>query len=261
MSEMMNRALETTLILREAWREMTSKFPEAKIEEGGAVATTFANLPLFFFNMNLTVEPVGTLGEFDQSLELSLARAAGAPFGWFHALCHELTVHGWEETAAARGLMPIMQLTGMSTEKLSEPKRALPELDFRAVNDARTYEDIATVNGLAYEMPAETFGCIVNDLLWKGTIFGTVGYVDDQAMTAAAAFPVNGTIYLALVATKPGNRGKGFAEAAIRHVAKQCADATGLSRLTLHGTAAGRPLYEQMGFGVDGEFSLLMAHP
>jgi len=85
--------------------------------------------------------------------------------------------------------------------------------------------------------------------------------VEDKPVTAAAAFPVDGTIYLALLATMPGNRGKGYAEAAIRHVAKQCAEATGWTRLTLHGTDAGRPLYQQMGFETDGSFSVLMAHP
>jgi len=161
----MNRGVETTMILRDAWKEMTCKFPDAKLDLEGTVSTTFANLPMFFFNINLAVEPVKTLGEFDQSLALSFSRAEGAPYGWFHAICHELTVEGWEETAAARGLMPIMKLTGMSADQLNEPKRELPSLDFRAVSEARTFEDIATVDGLAYEMPSEMSSCIANDLL------------------------------------------------------------------------------------------------
>ena len=56
--------------------------------------------------------------------------------------------------------------------------------------------------------------------------------------------------YVALVATHPKAQRKGYAEAAMRDVLERSL-AAGLDRRTyLHATAAGRPVYERMGYKV-----------
>jgi len=60
--------------------------------------------------------------------------------------------------------------------------------------------------------------------------------------------PVAGTIYVAFVATLPEAHGKGYAEAVMRHAIEQGRRAMGFTRMTLHASDMGRPVYLAMGF-------------
>ena len=93
--------------------------------------------------------------------------------------------------------------------------------------------------------------------LWHADSFGYVGYADGKAVTAAAAFPVRGTMYIALVATVPESHGKGYAEAVMRHTIEQARGAMGPSRMTLHASDMGRPVYQAMGFEAGARVMLL----
>ena len=64
----------------------------------------------------------------------------------------------------------------------------------------------------------------------------------------AAAFPVNGTVYIALVATLPEEQGKGYAETVMRQAVAQGQEAMGTKRTTLHASDMGLPVYRRMGY-------------
>jgi GNAT superfamily N-acetyltransferase len=93
--------------------------------------------------------------------------------------------------------------------------------------------------------------------LWHKDSFGYVGYAGEKAVTCAAAFPVLGTMYIALVATLPESHGKGYAEAVMRHAIEQAGRAMGSMRMTLHASDVGRPVYRAMGFEPGGRVMLL----
>jgi len=75
-----------------------------------------------------------------------------------------------------------------------------------------------------------------------------VGYEGDRAVTAAAAIVNEGCLFLALVATRPEARGKGYAEAVVRQALQAGHEATGLARTILHATDAGFPVYKRVGY-------------
>lgn len=64
-------------------------------------------------------------------------------------------------------------------------------------------------------------------------------------------------MYIALVATEPGEHGKGYAEAVMRHAIKQGEAGMGKRRLVLHASDMGRPLYQSRGFGAGCKIPLL----
>jgi len=64
-------------------------------------------------------------------------------------------------------------------------------------------------------------------------------------------------MYIALVATLPGHRARGYAEASMRHTIQQASVIMGNVPLTLHASDCGRPLYAVMGFMPCATFSLL----
>ena len=69
--------------------------------------------------------------------------------------------------------------------------------------------------------------------------------------------PVEGTVYIALVATMPDSHGKGYGEAVMRQAISAGQQAMGVTRTTLHATDMGRPVYEAMGYVPSARFAVL----
>jgi ribosomal protein S18 acetylase RimI-like enzyme len=117
--------------------------------------------------------------------------------------------------------------------------------------------DLAELNAQAYHMPAEAFECIANMRLWHPDSYAYVGYLDGKPVSCAAALPVAGTVYIALVATLPEAQGKGYAETVMRQAVTQGQQAMGTKRTTLHASEMGFPVYRAMGYSTGPRLVLL----
>jgi GNAT superfamily N-acetyltransferase len=115
---------------------------------------------------------------------------------------------------------------------------------------------VGVVNAAAYGMPPEFLaltGAIPN---WSGQAYGIVGYDGNTAVTRTLSFVTGEMIYIAMVATLPGLHGRGYAEAAMRRAIAEAQAAGGSRRIWLHATAAGRPVYNAMGFADGAELAI-----
>ena len=74
------------------------------------------------------------------------------------------------------------------------------------------------------------------------------GYLDGMPVTTAASVASDGVIGLYNIATAPGYRGRGYAEAITRHAIDAAFRETGLREVALQSTMQGLHLYERMGF-------------
>ena len=72
------------------------------------------------------------------------------------------------------------------------------------------------------------------------------GQADGRAVTAAA-FPVEGTVHVALVATQHEAHGKEYAEALMQRAMEQGLQGMGPRRVTSRATDMGQPLLRAMG--------------
>ncbi len=250
---------ESTHLMIDAWKFMVGRLPGSTIEHSSGLASTFAHVPLVFFNVSLPDRPTPTTAEFEALLALSKARAASCAHGTLLCVCDAWAPENWRDQASTHGLSPLMDLTGMSAPSLLPPTRPLPALDIRRVADLPTATQLANINALAYGMPTELFSCMWNLHLWTEDNFGYVAYVEGQAVSTATVFLVSGILYIALVATLPGHQGKGYAEAVLRHAAEQAAAFHGPHRLVLHASDMGRPVYQRMGFSGDSKIVILSA--
>lgn len=240
-----------------AWHVMASHFPHAILGQANGLATCVANIPLFFFNAFFYDQPIESIEQFDQVLQDINAEGARLEHGWLSAVCHELTVEDWQSRLAPNSLISMMDLTGMTTPALKPPTRELPELEWRAIHSEKEAADCALINAISYHMPPEGFDSLANMYLWTGSSYGLVGYLNGQPITTAAAFPVGNTIYIALVATHPDHRGKGYAEACIRKVVEAARPIMASESIDLHASEAGRPLYQTMGFEPVARFTIV----
>ena len=250
---------ESVRVFVDAWKLMVARFPAGAITHAAGVSTALGNVALPFFNVSMHDGPLADTAALRRALALGVARASVCPHPWMIGLCEDWSPSGWETVATEFGLAPAMSLTGMATDCLLPPRRALPDLEIRRVADTTTTRDLATVNMHAYGMPAALFECMNGMHLWNADGFGCVGYEDRRPVSAAAAFPVAGTVYVAFVATMPDAQGKGYAEAAMRHAIAEGRQAMGFTRTTLHATEMGAPLYRNMGFAANARFRLLAA--
>lgn len=240
-----------------AWRLMVSRLPNPRIISKNGLSSTFANIPLAFFNLSFYENPIPTLNELATVLAQAKADAADCPHHWMHMLSDDNAPAGWQDALAHSGFAAVMPLTGMECDALLPPARPLPPLDWRPVTNPHGATDIAHLNALAYGMPTDLFDPLCNMHLWQPDSLALVGFLDGQPVTASAALPVDGTVYIALVATHPEHRSKGYAEACMRQLIGTATTHMQLSRLTLHASAAGLPVYQRMGFVPTGNFTLL----
>ena len=250
---------ENVRVFIEAWKLMVGRLPSATIEQTGGVATIFGHVPLPFFNVSLIDRPVANGSDLRSLLAVVKERAGTCQHGTLLGLCDAWLPADWERVAGEEGFALALNTTWMVAEGLLPPRRPAPALEFRRVLDETTARDLAMINGQAYGMPPELFECICNLHLWHEDSFGYVGYSGGRAVSAAAAFPVEGTVYIALVATLPEEHGKGYAEAVMRHAIEQGRRAIGVTRLTLHASDMGQPVYRAMGFEAGTKVMILGA--
>lgn len=231
--------------------------PDSFVVEEDGLATVFGNVPLFFLNLSVYDSPIESLGQFEGMLNLAKRRAGRSQHAWLQAVSSDITAPGWESVAEAHGFSPVMKLRGMAAEALTPPERELPKLEIKPIACEQTYRDIAKLNADAYGVPFELFECMANGHLWQPDSYGCVTYLDGEPVSTTAAFPVDGTIYIALVASSPAHQGKGYAEVAFRNAVEGATKLMGPQRITLHATEAGERLYSRIGFKPYGEFTLL----
>ncbi len=148
-------------------------------------------------------------------------------------------------------------MTGMAAEGILPPIRPLPELRYRRVEDSHSAELMAWLNILAYGMPLE-WGpdWEARTGMAETGAFGFIGYRDEQPITCALTIPLDGRLYVGMVATHPDHRGRGYAEAVMRRSLEVAAQETGLNRTILHATDMGHRVYLRMGYHDTVHFTL-----
>lgn len=249
--------LETARVFIEAWKLLVGRLPAASLQHADGVASCYGHVPLMFFNLWIADGPVATPDELRAILKTAAGRPCEHPTGG--VLREDWLPTGWEEVLQERGLAPAMAMTGMETDQLLPPRRSLANLEIRRVADEGTARDLAMLNAHAYGMPTELFECIANLRLWHADSYGFVGYAEGQPVSTASVFPVEGSVYVALVATAPGAQGRGYAEAVMRHAVAEGQQAMGTARTTLHATDIGQPLYRAMGYAAGPRLMLISA--
>jgi len=150
---------------------------------------------------------------------------------------------------ARYGYVPAMTMTGMAADGLAAPTRPLPELEYRTVSNPAARRVVFDLNALAYDVPLD-WGRDFDDRtdIWCHGAVGIIGYLDDRPAACSVTVPIDGRLYVGLVATAREFRRQGCAEAVMRRSLQDAGRKTGLSRTVLHASPMGRPLYLQMGY-------------
>lgn len=248
-----SEVLESNRLFIQAWELWASRSRAGEISRLPGLAAPWWNVTWPMCNLTFFSEPVRDEAELDSRTQAALEHARERGLGWLLFVCEDLLPENRTSSAqdafARHGLALIATVTGMSAGRLLPPRRPLPDLEFRRVEDPETRRAFGEINALAYGIPADWAREALDvEALWGEGTFGFVGYLDGEAVTTAKTIAMDGVLYMALVATRPEHQKRGYAEAAMRHSLAKAQEATGLERTVLHASPEGFPLYQEMGY-------------
>ncbi|MGW2889246.1 GNAT family N-acetyltransferase [Streptomyces griseoruber] len=240
--------------LATVWRAMVlDRDAEADVRDLPGIAVRWADCRFAFWNC-LTLTEVGADAALTRrrlAEAADIMRAKRHPgFLWvFEDLLGTGARAGLTEAAERAGLAYAFPGTGMAGDLLRLPEPAHPDLTFVRVSTDEHLRAYADLNSRAYGFPlADGRDGLAGSTLWKRGVHAWLGLREEIPVTCAATVEADGRLFVVLVATDPRWERRGYGEAVTRKALYEGARATGLTRATLHATAAGAPVYPRIGF-------------
>ncbi|WP_049579329.1 GNAT family N-acetyltransferase [Streptomyces sp. SBT349] len=237
-----------------AWRAMVlDRDADADVRDLPGIAVRWADSRFAFWNA-LTLTDVGADAKL---LRQRLTRTADIMrtkkypgFLWlFEDLLDDGARSALEETAKQAGLQYAFPGTGMAGDLLPIPDPVHPDLTFVRVTTDEQLQAYADINSRGYGFPVEDGrDGLVGSALWKKEVHAYLAMRGDLPVACAGTIAADGRLFVVLVATEPEWQRRGYGEAVTRKALYEGSRATGLTRATLHATAAGAPVYPRIGF-------------
>ena len=264
MTKILEDKVETSVRqIREAWRLMSRDAPGRREAFVDGIDYIFTGLPIPFFNVAVLTEPSISASALKSSADAARAWAGetGEAPPWFLIVTHEALEPGVDASAILGecGLAAALPLTGMLADRIPAVD-GVPEglrLD-TTITDADCAA-VLDINSAAYEMDLGSSKPVLGRQAFWNDHVAALGRVDGgTAVSSAAVMMVDGYRYVALVATDPGHRRRGYAEAVMRHALQSAAATYGEVPSVLHATDAGRPIYARMGYDTISTHTLFM---
>ncbi len=236
------------------WRAMVlDRDPEADVRDLPGIAVRWADCRFAFWNC-LTLTELGTDAELlerrlHQAAEIMRSKERPGFLWLFEDLLDNGARDALEAAAERAGLEHAFPGTGMAGDLLPVPEPSHPDLTFVRVTTDEQLRAFADLNSLAYGFPLEDGrDGLVGSTLWKDGVHAYLGMRGDVPVTCAGTVAADGRLFVVLVATHPEWERRGYGEAVTRKALYEGGRATGLTRATLHATAAGAPVYPRIGF-------------
>lgn len=247
-------SVESMEQLTAVWRSMVlDRDATADVRDLPGIAVRWADCRFAFWNC-VTFTEVGAdtaLVERRLAEAADIMRAKTRPgFLWvFEDLLDAQARTALAAAAERAGLVYAFPGTGMAGDLLPVPDPAHPDLTFVRVRTDEQVRAYADLNSRAYGFPPEDGrDGLAGSTLWKEEVHAYLGLRDGVPVTCAATVEAEGRLFVILVATDPRWERRGYGEAVTRKALHEGARATGLTRATLHATAAGAPVYPRIGF-------------
>ena len=235
-----------------AWNSFASVCLKGEVLEANELVITWSGTDNFFINAVFLTKPVRDEAELETKIKVACDYAKKRNQPWWMVVAEdsvpEFLNPQLDEVFAGQGLVPLLRMAGMATEQLL-PTTHSSKLNCVSVNNLEMRRAVADINAISSNLPPAPFREILElDRFWQQTVFGTLGFVENQPVSTAITFLINDEFYLGLVATLPDYRNQGYAKAVIRHSLEQAAQRYGKKRTALHATPAGFPVYQRMGY-------------
>jgi ribosomal protein S18 acetylase RimI-like enzyme len=244
---------ESHVQLRAAWSHFARSSSTGELIDTPEVLIAAGNVTWPMMNVSFLPAPAATAADLERAVATAARYWEPRHRGWMFFLGEDEVAPGVRtripEILGAHGLSLLTMMTGMVAERLLPPTRALPSLEIRRVTDEEGRRHVAELNAISYDTPLPLgHEALASPALFQGNCRGYVGHAEGQAVSVALILRQDDVAYVALVATLPEHRRRGYAEAVVRHGLAEARREWGLERTVLHATEAGYPLYQRMGY-------------
>ncbi|MEU5540331.1 GNAT family N-acetyltransferase [Streptomyces sp. NPDC020362] len=247
-------SIESMEQLAVVWRAMVlDRDANADVRELPGIAVRWADCRFPFWNC-ITLTEVDTdaavLGQrLSQAADIMRSKKYPGLLWLFEDLLGDEARAGVRTAAEKAGLGYAFPGVGMAGDLLPVPEPSHPDLTFVRATTDEQLQAYADLNSRAYGLPLEDGrDGLLGSTLWKNEVHAYLGVRDGVPVTCAATVEADGRLFVVLVATAPEWERRGYGEAVTRKALHEGALATGLTRATLHATAAGAPVYPRIGF-------------
>jgi ribosomal protein S18 acetylase RimI-like enzyme len=245
------------------WEDFAQHYSKGEIVRYPGLTAAWCHAQWPMVNGTIVTSPIDDDQDLDRRVQTAIEHGRQRDKLWLLVCCKEWLPRGDEgkaqEILARHGLHQVMAMTGMVTDELLPCTRQPTGLVFRPVTDAETRCAVADINAVSYEIPLEWGREVFSESsAWHANMFGCLAYADGAPVSTATTIIQDGIRYMALVATQPEFRHRGYAEAAMRESLQMAYAATGIKRTVLHATAMGKPTYERMGYRSVATFNIYM---
>lgn len=236
--------------LCEAWRVMCRNAPGRRVSGADGIDYIFSGLPVPFFNVAVLTQSSISASALRAFGHAARDWAAETPVPWFFVVTHDSIEPGVDVPAILGecGLAAALPLTGMFATHVTPAGSAPTNLQITVSGTDAQCAALVDINGAAYEMDLEPTKVVLGKQAFWNDHVAVLGSVDGAPASGAAVLMVDGCRYVALVATGPMHRRRGYAEAVMRRALDVAASAHGECPTVLHATDAGRPVYARMGY-------------
>jgi Acetyltransferase (GNAT) domain len=253
-------AIESAEQLLGMWKALIVDYGAIPTIDAG-VEHRWADSPFGFYNAlsfsDPNVDVAKLTARLDHAVAFMRARQRSGYFWLFEELLTDDARAALDHLIEQAGLVHAMTCFGMAGNVLPLPEPRHPALRFERVSTQAHLEIFASINARAYGTPeADAQEALNGSRLWREGIHAYLGFEGDTPVCCAGSYPVDGCLFVVLVATDPTQHRRGFGEAVTRKALYEGAKATGLTRATLQATTAGRPVYERMGMRVTSQIPL-----
>lgn len=236
-----------------------------EIREMQGVSIASSGLRFHLFNTAFLSEPV-TAGvtELERRLLTAAVHFKARGLRWAYWICEDKLGRQARQKAGAvfrrNGLTLVLQHPGMMAEYVPPPQRPLTRLEIRRLEGEHDRMVFCHINAVAFGLPM-VWCREVFDLasLWQTDLVGFIGYASGDPVSTAAVFPAAGVAGIYCVATLPGHRGKGYAEAIVRHALIHAREQWGIERTILQSSPQAVSLYRRIGYETVTQFLVYSA--
>jgi ribosomal protein S18 acetylase RimI-like enzyme len=243
--------------MRAAWSLYARSCPDGEVIDAAGLCLANARQPWALMNAALLPAPEDSDADLAAHATAAIRYYQQEDRPWFLAVSQPWLGDGAEAMLAGLGLGRTGTAVGMVSDQLAPPRRALPDVETRRIDDEAGRLALADLNAAAYCVSPDWARAVtLSDSLWNPPLFGYNAYIDAIPVATALVLPQNGILYVGWVATAVAYRRRGLADLVMRRALELASRETGLSRTVLHATADGYPAYLKMGYRAVDTFVL-----
>ncbi|MFI0418970.1 GNAT family N-acetyltransferase [Spongiactinospora sp. 9N601] len=247
-------SIESVEQLASGWLPIVlDRNPDADVRDLPGISVRWADSPFPFWNTvaltDIGADPELTRRRLNQAAEIMRAKERPGSLLVFEDLLDGDARTALPIIAGQAGLELSSSGVGMAGDLFPIPEPAHPDLTFVRVSTGEHVEAYGDLNARAHGFPEEAGRAgFTGSKLWTSEIRAYLGLRDGVPVTCAGTVEADGRLFVVAVATDPEWQRRGYAEAVTRKALYEGGQATGLTRATLHATAAGAPVYTRIGF-------------